>query len=166
MPKVYTYKTQERRKHADKGHHRCNKCGQDILPGQDRYEWSFRFGGTYRRHVTCGFPRPSELTQSKMAQVYAATEAVEDLVHAEGDLALDDLVQALETAAEEIEQVVSEYNEAAENFGGQGENADRAMELDSYADTIRNAADSLDEDTATLEDMQAAVDQAISECPY
>jgi len=163
MPKVYTYKTQERRKHADKGYYRCSACGQDILPGQERYEWSFRFGGTYRRHVTCGFPRPSELTQSKMAQVYAATEAVEDLF--KEDVTLEEVQEALNTAAEEIEQVASEYEEAAQNFGQSGENQERYEALDSYADTIRSAADSFDEETSQ-EDIESGVQEAISECPY
>lgn len=169
MPRVYTYKTRARRKHADSGYYTCSKCGQDILPGQDRYEWSFRYGGTYRRHVACGMPRQSELTLSKMAQVYAAQEDVEDLLMKD-DWTEDDVRDALENAAAEVDTVVDEYREAAENFGGQGENADRADELESYSSDLQQVDLPQQEDGESMEDWQAKVrdevDNALAQCPY
>jgi hypothetical protein len=169
LPRVYTYKTRARTKHADQGHYQCSKCQEDILPGQERYEWSFRYGGTNRRHVSCGMPRQSELTQSKMAQVYAATEAVEDLLAT--DFEEDDLRSALETAVEEIRQVVSEYEEAAEHFGGEGENAERASELDGYADEIErvDVTEYVQDDRSKDEwrdELRSEVESALSQCPY
>lgn len=169
MPRVYRYKTQARRKHADKGFYRCSKCGADIEPGQDRYEWSFRYGGTYRRHVSCGMPRQSELTQSKMSGVYAATEGVEDLFGHWTDP--EELTGALESAADEIQYVVDEYREAAEHFGGQGENAERADELERYADDLRNVdlpeRDDPDESLESWQErVESEVSDAISQCPY
>lgn len=165
MPRVYTYKTRARTKHAENGYYHCSKCGNDILPGQERYEWSFRYGGTYRRHVTCGMPRQSELTQSKMGEVYAATEALEDLMS--GEFTLSDLEEAVNQAADEIRQVASEYEEAAEHFGGQGENADRASDLEAYADEIEQAQLPDDQAHEGWEDeARSAVEDAISQCPY
>jgi hypothetical protein len=165
MPRVYTYKTRARTKHSEDGFYHCSKCGNDILPGQSRYEWSFRYGGTYRRHVDCGYPKQSELTQSKMGQVYAATEALEDFML--GEFTVDDLQEALNQAAEEVRQVASEYEEAAEHFGNQGENQERYEALDAYADEIEQVQLPDDQAHEGWEDeARSAVEDAISQCPY
>lgn len=170
MPRVYTYRTRKRTKHADKGNYQCSKCGEDIVEGQSRYEWSFRYGGTFRRHVDCGYPKPSELTQSKMGQVYAATE---DLVtQLSGDeWAAEDVHSYLEEAAEAVREVASEYEEAAQNFGSQGENQDRYEALDAYADELSSADFPEEPDDSESEDewrerVRSAVDDAVGQCPY
>jgi hypothetical protein len=55
----------------------CGRCGKKIEPGDRYYTWSFRYGGTHFR-CAAHYPRPSELTQSKLSAVYAATENLED----------------------------------------------------------------------------------------
>jgi hypothetical protein len=140
----------------------CSKCGERIEPGQGYYTWSFRYGGTYRRHVTCGRPRQSELTQSKMSEVYRAVEDAEtDLPEADSVEAVTELVQGVGAVAQEV---ADEYREADEAFGGQGatEHAERADELEYWAQELE-AWDPSDES-----DLDASRDEAleaISECP-
>ncbi len=168
MPRVYTYRTRARTKHKDQGFYTCSKCGQDILPGQSRYEWSFRYGGTYRRHVDCGYPRQSELTQSKMGEVYAAQEAVEDLFGGWTDVS--ELESALQEAADTVDSVASEYDDAAQNFGGQGENADRASELQSYASDLQRVSlperEEDEEEDVWRDRVESEVSDALGQCPY
>lgn len=127
---------------------RCSKCGETIEPGQQRYTWSFRYGSTYNRHATCGRPRQSELTQGRVGELYAQQEAIEDLTgNPPQDLTVeafetfrDDVSQALEEAAGVARDLGEEYAAAAEPFGGQGENQDRADSCESWASTLEDAA--------------------------
>ena len=165
MPRVYTYKTQARR--GDKAPHTCVKCHKPIEPGQDRYEWSFRYGGTRRQHVSCGYPRRSQLTQSKMGAVY-------DVIDGDWGTTQEDVKTNLEMAAETVREVASEYDEAAQSFGGQGENAERASELDSYAGTLDDASREVEDaekeegedDEAFIARLHEIAENAASECPY
>lgn len=165
MPKVYTYKTQARRKTTEP--YRCIRCREDILPGQERYEWSFRYGGTYRQHVSCGYPKRSQLTQSKMGAVYDAID------EPWGDTQ-EEIATNLENAAEVVREVASEYEDAAEAFGGAGENQERAEALEAFADELGQAKDEVEgadkEDSETdegfIERIYAFADDAAGNCPY
>jgi hypothetical protein len=144
MPRVHTLKTVRRPKGAPP--HTCDRCHKPIEPGQNRYEWSFRYGGTYRRHTTCGYPRSSELTQSNKADLYAAQEAVEDALQNQPQ-SIDDypswaegVAQALSDAAEVARDTGSIYEQAAEPFGNQGENQERYEACEAWADELDNAA--------------------------
>lgn len=126
MPAVKTQKKSSR------GVRVCGRigCGREIQPGETYYIFAFRYGG---KHFRCSehYPKPSELTQSKMSGVYAAQEqAHEDLG------TLDEIKAAVQQLAESVREVVEEYREAAEHFGGQGENAERADELEGWADEL------------------------------
>lgn len=137
-------------------HFRCDKCGKDIVKGQDRYEWSFRYGGTYTRHVACGAPRPSELTQGRVGELYAGQEAIDDALAADVSAATTadgsdadgfeswraGVVDALNQAAETARELGSEYETAAEAFGGAGENQERYEACDAWADQLEDAAGS------------------------
>lgn len=128
----------------------CVKCGKTIEPGQMRYEWSFRYGGTYRRHQECGAPRPSELTQGRVGELYAAQEAIEDALGADrGDFDSwrDEVVAQLESAAEVATDLGGEYTEAAEHFGGEGENAERAQACETWAESLSDAASTIQDIT-------------------
>jgi len=132
---------------AGNDYHRCDKCGQSITEGQKRYEWSFRYGGTYTRHVSCGAPRQSETTQGNISQLYAAGEDVEDAVAVDEPTEVDDfegwrdgIAEALTQAAETARELGSEYEAAAEPFGGQGANQERYEACDGWADELEDAA--------------------------
>jgi hypothetical protein len=122
MPRVNTQKKSTRGKDI-----RCGRCGAEIVPGEDYFKWSFRYGGT-RTNCYRHRPRPSELTQSKLSEVYAAVESAEDALKGEG-LTVSDIQEAVGEVAEVVEEVAGEYEEAAEPFNYQGEHQERADEL-------------------------------------
>ncbi len=136
--------------------YRCVKCTDRINPGEKYYEWSFRYGGTRRQHASHGAPRPSQLTQSKMATVYEAIEAAEDCQEDLGSFA-----DAIEQIVEVANEVASEYRDAAEQFGGAGENAERADELESWVEGLEDKASTIREALDALTEAQ----EAISSCP-
>lgn len=145
---------------------RCNKCGEPILKGQDRYEWSFRYGGTHTRHVSCGAPRQSETTQGNTSQLYAAQEDIDDALAQDAGDDFDSwksgVVDALNQAAETARELGSEYEAAAEPFGGQGPNQERYEQCDEWADALESAAgdaegEELDEDQDEDERLEEAM---------
>jgi hypothetical protein len=140
----------------------CGKCQEVIQPG-DRYrQWSFRYGGTHYRCMKPGCrPRPSDLTQSKMATVYSAQEEAQDFFpKAETAEEIEEKVREVGEAAQEIAE---EYREAAEPFGGEGENAERAEELEDWAGELSYW--SPDDEEAPIEEIREAAEEAIGECP-
>jgi len=130
---------------------KCGRCGAVIAKGERYYQWSFRYGG---KHARCALhpPRPSELTQSKISSVLSALENLQDV--AAGLDNTDDFAEAkdaVRSAAEDmqnaIEEVKAEYEEAAEHFGGQGENQERAEQMES-------AYDEMDDIIASIESVE------------
>lgn len=167
MPRVHT-----KVKSARGRDYTCNRCGRVIKPGQVYRQWSFRYGGDRNIHgeevrevgedgtarVVCSGlpPRPSELTQSRMGEVYAAVEAYDDA----GD-DVEDKAAALEQLAEVAQEVAEAYREAAEAFGGAGENAERADELEPWAEDVAEKASALREAVDAI--MNA--DEVAGSCP-
>jgi len=134
MPRVHTKTRGATRKHT----YTCNRCGEEIVKGDEFYEWSFRYGGTSRRHTRCGYPRPSELTQSIMSEVYAAQESAHDAIDALDEKTPQATAEALEdvvrSVGDSVQSVVDQYREADESFGGQGatQSGERAEELEAW----------------------------------
>lgn len=141
MPRVF-------RKMKNRGGHKVYQCSapkckmksRDVLPGQEYLTWKFNRGSRYFRHVECGMPRRSELSQSKMGPVW---DAADDF-----DIGTcttpEDISAALSVVAEAARQVAQEYGEAAENIimafpsGNATSEACGATgdELDSWADAL------------------------------
>lgn len=165
MPRVVT-KTKSTAGRA----YSCGRCGRKIEPGERYYSYAFRYGGKYFRCID-HYPRPSELTQSKMSEVYAAQEVASD------ELPNADSVEAINTIVENVAEiartVAEEYEEAAEPFGGAGENAERSEELGIWADELESfdAEESVpdpdpdDPDADPLEDAREAAREAIDGSP-
>lgn len=137
MPRVAT-KTKNRG--GKQGTYGCVRCSQPIEPGQQYMEWSFRYGGTYRQHAHHGSPRRSQLTQSKLGEVYAAVEGVEEQLSPAGGgrgwEEASDLEAMRDEVLEVVEQVATEYEEAAENFGGGGPNQEQADMVREFVDAL------------------------------
>lgn len=153
MPRVI-----EKTKNRAGAERNCGVCGVVIQPGERYLQWSFRYGGTRYRCMNHP-PRRSDLTQSKMADVYQAIEEAElSLPKAEAD----DLQGLAEEVAGVAQQIAEEYREAAEMFGGEGENAERAEELEGWADEVVSY---YPDDDDTLEDRREALQEVLDGCP-
>jgi len=122
----------------------CGRCGAPLPVGSAYRYWEFRYGG---RHVRCMKaecnPRASELTQSKLSEVYAAQEDGEQNIHDWDGVDIEDLKGYLSEAAERIREVGQEYQDAADaiNETAEGspiaeENEERASELESWAEEL------------------------------
>ncbi len=164
MPRVLT-KTKNRAG-AERA---CGTCRHVIQPGEKYLSWSFRYGGTHYR-CTQHPPRPSELTQSLMGGVYAAVESAQDELPTAPEA---EAIRALvESVAESVAEVIEQYREAAEPFGGQGENAERADELEGWQSDLEGFdPDEPDEDTPDderedmIEGARAEADELLNGCP-
>lgn len=121
---------------SSRGKRTCGVCGKDIKPGERYFTWSFRYGG---RQVRCleHPPKQSDLTQSKMATIYAAIEEF-NTTFANGADNPEEIKEAVHGLADTVREVAEEYRAAAEPFGGQGQNAERADELDGFADELES----------------------------
>ncbi len=161
----------KKRKNASGAERSCGSpgCGKPIAPGDKYLSWSFRFGGTHFR-CTAHPPRPSELTQSLMANVYSAIESAQDDLPTTVEVA--DIVSLVEEVAGVTAEVAEQYRDAAEPFGGQGENAERADELESWQSELENFSpdepdeDTTDTDAADLrEAARAEAEELLGGCP-
>lgn len=141
MPRVYTQKKSTRGKEL-----KCGRCGRTIHAGEEYFTWKFRYGG---QHYRCDLHRPkgSELTQSKIGEIYSAIEtAQEEIGGIDRNDATQDLndIQAqlagiLQNVQDEVERVKGEYEEAAESFGNAGPNQEKADELETAYDELSGA---------------------------
>lgn len=159
MPRVF--KKKKIKLGADRS---CGRCGKKIEPGEEYLSWSFRYGGTHFRCLDHP-PRRSELTQSKLSEVYAAQESAEDEIDAlvvDEDGAVEGVKDAVQTVIDQIQETASEYMEAAEHFGGEGENAWRADELEAWSGELESFYP--DEDAA-LEDAKTEAMELLGNCP-
>lgn len=145
MPKVQTKK-----KNAAGDPYTCCQCSDTIKAGESYYEWSFRYGGTYRQHTSHGTPKQSQLTQSKMSAAYAAIESAENSISIAENI--EDLRSALEECAGEIDSVAYEYQESfdaiPENLqqgGPAQEMQEKIKALQSFSNELQDTASNLEE---------------------
>lgn len=137
MPRVHTTKS-ARLSAKDRS---CVRCGVSIKPGETFHQWSFRYSGTRYQHGRCGYPRPSQLTQSKMVTVLLAQESAQDsMAELKAETGVAESIQGLlNDVGNAAREVGEEYREAAESMGGAGgQNEERADGLDSYADEMES----------------------------
>lgn len=169
MPKVHTYKTQARR--GGKPPFKCVVCGQDIDPGEERYEWEFRSGGPRRQHTSHGYPKRSQLTQSKMAEIYSTIEAIEE--HGGWGDTKEYVEANLQSVEEAAQEVHLEYEEASENFGGGGPSREKADELESFISELSSAQSDVsnvekeegEDDERFMDRVRDIAVEAVSSCP-
>lgn len=125
----------------------CGHC-RKVIPAGEGYRYAQPGYRNRRKLIRCMAPachfRQSELTNSKMSTVYAATENAEDTINGWDGEDADDIAEALRECAGEINDVASEYGDAAQAMGSAGdEMQEKADELESWAGDIESAADSL-----------------------
>lgn len=127
MPRVNTATKSPR---ATKRPYVCTGCREEITAGQKYYTWSRRYQGARYRHVSCGFPRPTELSSRKTAQVEEAVQDAEGEIQnwtqepldgvteftEQVELDVSDLETILDGVADEAESVASEYEDGVQNM--------------------------------------------------
>ena len=132
---------------SNKDQGKCGKCGAE-LPKGSAYRWA---QGRYTsRKVRCMLPdcgfRDSDLTESKMSEVYAAQEALSDVLGGWDGQELSEIADECVTAAEAIREVAQEYADAAEAMQGAGEAMqEKADSLEQWASEIEDAGNEPDE---------------------
>lgn len=135
MPRVHTKKA--RKDYPNAG----------IKKGDTYFSWSFRYGGKYKSLTP---PRPSQLTQSKMSAALAAAESLEDSI--KSATTPQDLVDALNQAAEEIKAVADEYEDSLGNMPTQEGGVAEAMQ--EKIDGLTEWGDALESDAGEVEGIE------------
>jgi len=157
MPTIETKKTRAERT--------CEKCRTTIPKGGEYRSWAhFR----QKPHVVCMAPTctptKADLTGSeKLSRLYVAQETARAAVSDAGSP--EEIAEALREAADIATEVADEYREAASAFGDQGPNAEKADEIEPWADDLQSAADDcddFDEDAAKVEIMEEAALAALA----
>lgn len=151
MARVYT---QTARK--SKYERRCTGCGEPIEPGQQCYNWSPRLSGKRFRHVSCGYPRPTELSNRKTAVVQEAAEDAQTAISewspelpevdentTELELDCSDLESVLEDVATQAEDVAQEYEDGVSNMPDALQYSPTAEAMNEVAEELRSWADDL-----------------------
>jgi hypothetical protein len=126
---------------------KCDVCPKPIEPGQKYYKWAFYRGPVQRQHSTHGYPKPSQLTQSKMSGVYSAIESAETNISTCDNPA--DIALELRTAADDIEVIKEEYEEGLSNKPDGLRDADTDTQekidaLSEFIDELRSTADDIE----------------------
>ena len=134
MPRVHTQKAAK--DYPDQG----------ISKGETYYSWSFRYGGSYKSKT---YPRPSQLTQSKLSGAYSAQEAMEDAIGAA--TCISDITDAIDQCVSDINDVAQEYRDSKDNMpeglqeGPTGQECEeKADALEEYASELESARDEID----------------------
>lgn len=140
-------------KKAQKDQGACLKCHKPIAAG-DAYSWlKGRNGPRKVVCANCQFSDSDKTGSDKLGRVYDARDAA---LAAVGNWAIEDdpedLKSALTECAEALREVSNEYQESADNIHqnfSESSTADdceeKANEIESYADSVENALDNVDE---------------------
>lgn len=155
----------------------CLKCDQPIKAGDKYYEWQHRHAKPSRQHQSHGAPRQSELCAGKMSGVYGAVEGAEDgIVAARKAGDISGLAEILNTCAEEVENVRQEYEDSRSNMpdhlqdcGTGAEMEEKMNELETFKDSLENAASECETFASELDDLEAEheapPDEHAGDCP-
>jgi hypothetical protein len=122
-----------------------------IAKGDTYYSWKFRHGPEVKSKT---YPRPSQLTQSKLSTAYAAMETLEEVIGDATDPGT--LVDALNQAAEEVREVAQEYRDNRENMPESLQDGPTGQEMEEKADSLEASADELEEAATEIDNMSAA----------
>lgn len=141
---------------------KCGRCGHKIEPGKVYFYFSVGFRGV--KQIRCGAhkPRTSELTGSKLSGAYAAMEAVEDVLSGveRSEVSIEEIAEALDTCATEIEGVRDEYQESYDNMGDNFQNSSPGEEVQEKIDALYEFAQTLN---SAAEDVRNVSDDVSAE---
>jgi len=125
----------------------CVKCRKPIEPGQEYYHWTKYKQSVRQQHVTCGYPKRSQLSDSKMGPVW---DEIDGFNPSELEQ-VDDIKSALQSIAGVATDVAAEYNESADGIEQQFSNSPTG-------DACREVADALESWAADLENWEPSAD--------
>lgn len=173
MPRAFLKKKNRGGKHV----YTCGKCHKPVQAGEQYWTWKFNHGGRFYQHTTCGAPQRSQMTNSKMGQVWDAVESF-DVSACESP---EDILTELSTVAEAATTVAEEYTSAADGIesawpaGNPTSEACRATagELESWAQELGSWAPDYDEwnpethDTKEewLDEIRESASRLMEDCP-
>jgi hypothetical protein len=131
-------------KKARKGQGVCWTCDRKIKKGDSYYWWKFKRGA---RHVRCKNHRPDPwdlVSNPKLATIMQAQDTAHRSL--EAAVTVEDLKSALESLAETVRDVSSEYQESIDNILEHFPNGNPVSEeceekisnLDLWADELEN----------------------------
>lgn len=124
---------------------KCRKCDRPIKAGDAYYEWKHNHAPVSRQHQEHGAPRRSELCTGKMSGVYAATEALEDVIFVgRADNDPSGLEEALNECASAVREVAEEYESNISNMPDSLQISPTAVDMQEKADALNSFADSLE----------------------
>lgn len=125
---------------------KCGRCQQPIIPGDTYFYFSVGFRGAKSIRCKNHRPKQSELCGSKLSGAYAAIEGVEEALSQA--TCPNDIAEALESAASEVESVRDEYQDSYDNLGDNFQNGqpgeliqEKIDGLEEFAQTLNDAAD-------------------------
>jgi hypothetical protein len=142
----------------------CGRCEAPIVPGELYYFFSVGFRGSKRYRCKLHRPKQSELCGSKLSGVYAAIEDVEEVLTTA--TTPEEIAEALESAASDVESVRDEYQESYDNLGDNFQNGQPGDDIqekidacEEFAQTLSDAADEVRNiDTSATDDEDADTD--------
>lgn len=120
-----------------------------IKKGDTYYYWTPGFRGVKQMSATP--PRASQLTTSKMSAAYAAGEQLGDAIASAETI--EDIIDAMDTAIDEIRGVAEEYEEASQAETSNGNRVPNADEMEEKAQSLNDWADSIDNDKSEVESL-------------
>ncbi len=129
----------------------------DIKKGESYYWWAFRFG---RKHFSKTQPRQSQLTGSAfLSSVYACEEQLSDLQVRQAtdhDLKPSDI-------EDEIEDVVSQLQEASEECQSSLDNMPEGLQQGSTGELLQGRIDEIDSMVSELQSVDCSEDRSVED---
>lgn len=132
--------------------YRCTSCQGDILPGERYYYWQRRNMPVQMRHVSCGYPRPTELSSAKTAAVQDAVQDAQSALagwqpELDGDGSYTEGISEVESILEEVanvaQDVASEYEDGVSGMPDSLQSSPTAEAMNDIAQRLQDWADEL-----------------------
>ncbi len=142
--------------------------------GESYYWWKFRYGG---KHYSLTPPRASQLTQSAyLSVIYDAQEDWGNLADPTGLVAsefdqdyaslvtqLNDTASSMESCAENLRELVSQYEESADNMEEYFQGSEKIDTLRECGQNCEMTCDSIDEMHQGVTDAATTIDSLIED---
>ena len=136
----------------------CTAESRVIKPGDRYYEWTRRNQAPSRQHVSCGYPRPTQLSSRKTAvieesigdaqnEIGAWDPAIPKNVSGEEsyEIETDELDSILSAVAESARDVASEYEDGVSAMPDSLQSSPTAEAMNDVAQRLNDWADEIED---------------------